>query len=69
MSQFDGMLSDFQSSLITSGICATATESIYVRDQDDYKMSEKYVVEGGELTIYLTEIGSTLKNILKSKVK
>lgn len=65
ITQYDKGISDFQNSLITSGICVTETERVSVRDQDDYKMSEKYVVEGGDLTIYLTEIGYTLKKIIK----
>ena len=67
ITQYDKGISDFQNSLITSGICATETERVSVRDQDDYKMSDKYVVEGGDLIIYLTEIGYTLKQILESK--
>lgn len=65
ITQYDKGLSDFQNSLITSGICATETERVTVRDQDDYKMNEKYVVEGGDLTVYLTEIGYTMKKMLK----
>ena len=65
ITQYDKGISDLQNSLITSGICVTETERVSVRDQDDYKMSEKYVVEGGDLTIYLTEIGYTLKKIIK----
>lgn len=65
ITQYDKGISDFQNSLITSGICATETERVTVRDQDDYKMNEKYVVEGGDLTVYLTEIGYTMKRILK----
>lgn len=68
ITQYDKGITDFHNSLITSGICATETERVSVRDQDDYKMSEKYVVEGGDLIIYLTEIGYTLKKILKTKI-
>jgi hypothetical protein len=57
-------LSDFQNSLITAGICATETENISIRDQDDYKRNDKYVIEGGNLIIYLTDIGYTLKKAL-----
>jgi hypothetical protein len=65
ITQYDKGLSDFQNSLITSGICATETERVSVKDQDDYKMTEKYVIEGGDLIIYLTEIGYTLKKTIK----
>lgn len=57
-------VSDFQNSLITAGILATHTESVSVRDQDDYKQTDKYVVEGGDQIIYLTGIGYKLKLVL-----
>ncbi len=69
ITQYDKGLSDFHSSLIISGICASQNDSISVRDQDDYKMSDRYVVEGGDLIVYLTEIGYTLKKILTEKVR
>jgi hypothetical protein len=31
-------------------------------------MSDKYVVEGGELVVYLTDIGDVLKKVLKAKI-
>jgi hypothetical protein len=68
ITQYDDGLSDFQNSLIASGICATEIERVSIRDQDDYKktdISDKYIVEGGDLTIYLTEIGNLLKRTLK----
>jgi hypothetical protein len=64
ITQYDKGISDFQNSLITSGICATETERISIRDQDDNNMSNKYIVEGGDLIIYLTEIGYILKKTL-----
>ncbi len=69
ITKYDKGLSDFHSSLIISGICVSQNDSISVRDQDDYKMSDRYVVEGGDLLVYLTEIGYTLKKILKEKVR
>lgn len=66
ITQYSKGVSDFQYSLITSGICATQTDRVSVRDQDDYKMGGKYVVEGGDLIIYMTDIGYTLKKILKA---
>jgi len=59
-------ITDFQFSLINCGICATETERVSVRDQDDYKAQEKYVVDGGDTHVYLTDIGTTLKNILNT---
>jgi len=65
ITQYDKGLSDFQNSLIISGICATEIDRVSVRDQEDYKMRDKYVVEGGDMLIYLTEIGHTLKKTIK----
>lgn len=65
ITKYDKGVSDFQYSLITSGICATDTEEVSIRDQDDYKMTNKYIVEGGALIIYLTEIGYAIKKTLK----
>lgn len=59
--------SDFQNSLITSGICATEIERISVDDEDDYKSGRRYKVEGGTTYVYLSEIGLKLKNILNKK--
>ncbi|MFV0212494.1 hypothetical protein OBK22_11910 [Empedobacter falsenii] len=58
-------ITDFHSSLINVGICASSTEPMEVRDQDDYEMRNKYVVEGGNEIVYLTNIGDTLKKKLK----
>lgn len=63
----DPGLSDFQSALIASGICTTAIEPVSVRDQDDYKRMEKYSVSGGEIVIYLTDIGRKLKQVFQAK--
>ena len=58
-------LSDFQNSLISSGICATEIDGITVDDEDDYESGRRYKVDGGSTYIYLSEIGLKLKNILK----
>lgn len=68
INRYNNGLSDFHNSLINSGICATQNDSISIKDQDDYKMTDKYVVEGGDLNVYMTEIGHTLKILLKEKV-
>lgn len=65
ISEYDDRLSDFQNSMITAGILTTETDRINIRDQEDYKMNEKYVVEGGDMLVYLTDIGSIMKRILK----
>ena len=36
-----------------------------VRDQDDRKMSERYIVEGSELTVCISGIGKKIIDILK----
>lgn len=61
-------ITDIHYSLITTGICATDNEQISIRDQEDYKMTNKYVVEGGNLIIYLTDIGEKLKETLKTTI-
>lgn len=66
--KWDEGVTDFQNSLIVAGICSTTTECVTVRDQDDYKMTEKYIVGGGELVVNLTDIGYVLKNVLKEKI-
>jgi hypothetical protein len=63
ITQYDSGLSDFQNSLITSGICSTTIDAVSVRDQDDHEATEKYVVEGGDQIIYLTPIGYSLKKL------
>lgn len=57
-------LSDFEANLISAGLCATGSESISIRDQDDWKMDNKYVVEGGATILFLTDIGKTLRKVL-----
>jgi hypothetical protein len=68
ITQYENGLTDFDNSLINAGICIIDTGPIAIRDQDDYNMSDKYVVEGGERITYLTDIGYTLKKILIKKI-
>jgi hypothetical protein len=56
--------SNFENSLITTGICSTNIDPDSVRDQDDFKMYNKYVIDGGDLHIHLTDIGYTLKTYM-----
>ncbi len=63
---YDKGISDFHNSLISTGICATEIERVSISDQDDWKINEKYIVDGGDTIIYLTKIGTTLKKILKN---
>ncbi len=65
ISDHDQPISDFENNLILAGICSTSREGVRVRDQDDYKMSDPYIVDGGEQYLFLTDIGNILKSILK----
>ncbi|MCH8525066.1 MAG: hypothetical protein LAT52_10985 [Balneolales bacterium] len=47
--------------LINSGICGFGFNPITVKDQWDWKATEKYRVEGGEAVMWVTEIGRKLK--------
>lgn len=38
---------------------------IMVRDQDDWKMTDKYIVDGSELSVRITDIGKKIKEILR----
>ena len=51
--------------LINAGLLGREIEEINVRDQDDWKSSEKYIVEGGKEYIYITDIGNLIREILK----
>lgn len=51
--------------LINIGILGFGYNPINVEDQDDWKRSEKYVVSGGEVVIWVTSIGNKLKKYLK----
>lgn len=62
--KFDDYLSDFEINLINVGLCATNMESINIEDQWDHKARNKYIVEGGGTTIYLTDIGKAIKNVI-----
>jgi hypothetical protein len=58
-------ISDLQNNLISAGICCMLTNNISVSDQWDYKQTDKYIVEGGEIIISFTGIGSKLKKVFK----
>lgn len=51
-----------------TGLYETYTEEVNVRDQDDWKASDKYVVEGGETRAYITDIGSKIRKVLKKRL-
>jgi len=50
--------------LLGSGLIEIVPFYIQVEDQDDWKMNEKYKVEGGELEVRVTELGKTLRKLL-----
>ncbi len=52
-------------SIATTGLFEIVSPEIMIRDQDDWKMSEKYIVEGSELSVRITGIGQKIKLILK----
>lgn len=53
--------------LINIGICGFGYNPINIEDQWDRKMTNKYIVEGGETIIWVTSIGHKLKEILKKE--
>lgn len=55
---------DYIDPLINVGICSLTTSEVTVEDQWDHKASDKYVVAGGQLEVYVTNIGLKLKNTL-----
>ncbi|MFH1118253.1 MAG: hypothetical protein V1775_00410 [Bacteroidota bacterium] len=50
-----------------TGLYQILNDDISIRDQDDWKASGKYVVDGGEPRGYLTEIGAKIREVLKTK--
>lgn len=63
--QYEG-ISEIEFNLINVGLLITETGILNIRDQDDWKMDEKYIVEGGNITISPTKIGYLIKEILKT---
>jgi hypothetical protein len=57
--------SEITMNLINNGLLISEIGEINIRDQDDWKSSEKYVVEGGKESVYITEIGSKIREIFK----
>lgn len=52
-------------SIATSGLVEIVSPEVMVRDQDDWKAHDKYIVEGSELTVCITDIGKKIREILK----
>lgn len=52
-------------SIATSGLFEIVSPEIMIRDQDDWKITDKYIVEGSELSVRITDIGQKIRVILK----
>ena len=62
----DGYLKiDEVGNIATSGLVEIVSPEIMVRDQDDWKMTDKYIVDGSELSVRITDIGKKIRDILK----
>ncbi|MDD7985839.1 hypothetical protein PQO01_12865 [Lentisphaera marina] len=59
-------IEDFEYSSL--GITESYVEEVTVEDQDDWKASTKYVVNGGEMKSTLTDLGTKSHSILKEKL-
>lgn len=64
----DHLTLDEAGNIATSGLVELVSPEVMVRDQDDWKMSEKYIVEGSELTVRITDIGKKIREILKGSL-
>jgi hypothetical protein len=51
--------------IATSGLVEIVSPEIRVEDQWDRKAHDKYIVEGSELSVRITDIGKKIKEILK----
>ncbi len=60
-------LEEIDNFLINAGLCSAETSEVEVEDQDDWKMSQKYIVNGGKTIIYRTIIGTKIFKILNEK--
>ena len=50
---------------LNSGLAILESPEISVEDQWDHKASDKYIVNGGELTAYISNIGLVIRKVLK----
>ena len=57
---------DEAGNIATSGLVELVSPEVMIRDQDDWKRAdEKYIVEGSELTVRISDIGKKIQDILK----
>lgn len=66
--RIDHLTLDEVGNIATSGLVEFVSPEVSIRDQDDWKMDEKYIVEGSELTVCITDIGKKIRGILKGKI-
>ena len=60
---------DDAGNIATSGLVELVSPEIMVRDQDDWKRAdEKYIVEGSELIVRISDIGKKIQDILKDSL-
>lgn len=57
---------DFVRNLATSGLFKIVSPEISVEDQWDHKADDKYIVNGSELFVRITDIGEIIKDILEN---
>lgn len=51
--------------IASTGLVKIVSPEVSVRDQDDHKMSDPYIVEGSELCVEISDIGKKISEILK----
>jgi len=62
----DCLTVDEARNIASTGLVKLVSPEVSVRDQDDRKMSEPYIVEGSELTVEISDIGKKIGEILKN---
>jgi len=65
-SDWDSIPVEDAADFLGSGLVDLTSRYIQVEDQDDWKVSEKYKVEGGDIEACVTELGRRLRDILGS---
>jgi len=61
-------MNDFESNLISNGLCSTKTTEVSVSEEPSHTNWEKsrLVTKGGETILYITEIGQNIRELLKN---
>jgi|GEM_PF-559597 len=62
----DCLTVDEVGNIASTGLVRIVSPEVTVRDQDDRKMTEPYIVEGSELTVEISDIGKKISEILKN---